>query len=84
MASNQPEYKQRYDKAYNARPEQLKKRAARNAARRDYEAKNGDLPSNVDIDHKQRLKEGGTNAMSNLRPTSQKKNRGWRKGKSGY
>lgn len=84
MASKQPESKQKYDKAYNARPEQVKKRAARNAARRQYEDRNGDLPSNVDIDHKQRLKHGGTNAASNLRPTSQKKNRGWRKGQSGY
>lgn len=73
-----------YDKAYNARPDQLKKRAERNAARREYEKAHGDLPRSVDVDHKTPLKRGGTNAMGNLRAVSQKENRGWRKGKSGY
>jgi hypothetical protein len=84
MASNQSAAKQKYDKEYNARPEQVKKRAARNAARAKYEDVNGDLPSNVDVDHKKMLKSGGSNDISNLRATSQTENRGWRKGKSGY
>ena len=69
-----------FDKAYNAQPDQLKKRAARNAARRelikDGVVKKGD---NKDVDHKKMLDSGGTNARSNLRVTDQKTNRGWRK-----
>ena len=69
-----------YDKAYNARPDQLKKRAERNAARRelikDGVVKKGD---GKDVDHKKMLDNGGTNAKSNLRVTDQKTNRGWRK-----
>lgn len=84
MANKGGPQKAAYDKAYNARPDQLKKRAQRNAARREYEKKHGDLPSNVDVDHKKPLDRGGSNALSNLRATSQKDNRGWRKGKSGY
>lgn len=73
-----------YDKAYNARPEQKKKRAERNAARREYEKKHGDQPSTVDIDHKQPLSGGGSNNMSNLRAVDETRNRGWRRGQSGY
>lgn len=73
-----------YDKAYNARPEQKKNRAARNKARREVEKKQGKLPSDVDVDHKHRLAKGGTNHATNLRTTSQKQNRGWRRGKRGY
>jgi hypothetical protein len=73
-----------YDKAYNARPEEVKKRAMRNKARAEYEKAHGDLPSNVDVDHKKPLKNGGTNAASNTRAIADTKNRGWRKGESGY
>ena len=68
-----------YDKAYNAKPDQKKKRAERNAARREFEKDHGNLPSNVDVDHKKMLDNGGTNAKSNLRAVDQKTNRGWRK-----
>lgn len=68
-----------YDKAYNAKPDQVKKRTMRNAARREYEKTHGDLPSNVDVDHKKMLDTGGTNAKKNLRAVDQKTNRGWRK-----
>lgn len=84
MANKGGPQKAAYDKAYNARPDQKKKRAARNAARREYEKRHGDLPSDVDVDHKHRLAKGGTNNPDNLRATSQTKNRGWRKGKKGY
>lgn len=76
-----PERKAEYDKAYNARPEQKKKRAMRNAARRELEreglVKKGD---GKDVDHKKRLAHGGSNSRSNLRVVSQKTNRGWRRG----
>lgn len=84
MASKQPKSKQEYDKAYNARPEQVKKRAMRNKARREYEEAHGDLPSDVDVDHKKRLAKGGSNNLSNLQAKDQTTNRGWRKGKKGY
>jgi len=74
-----------YDKAYNAKPEQVKNRVARNAARRELMAEGkvskGD---GKDVDHKKPLIKGGSNGKSNLRVTSETTNRGWRKGKSGY
>jgi hypothetical protein len=73
-----------YDKAYNARPIQKKRRAMRNAARREYERLFGDQPTSVDIDHKRRLAKGGDNTKGNLRAVGQKHNRGWRKGMKGY
>ena len=69
-----------YDKAYNARPEQKKHRAERNAARSQLEkagvVHKGD---GKDVDHKKMLDNGGSNARSNLRAVDQKTNRGWRK-----
>lgn len=80
-----PERKAAYDKAYNARPAQKKKRAMRNAARRELEREGlvhkGD---GKDVDHKTPLKRGGSNSRSNLRVVSEKANRGWRRGKSSY
>lgn len=69
-----------YDKAYNARPEQKKNRAERNAARRELE-KSGVVHKGdgKDVDHKKMLDNGGTNSRSNLRVVDQKTNRGWRK-----
>lgn len=73
-----------YDTAYESTPEQIAKRSQRNKARRQYEKAHGNLPSTVDVDHKRMIKDGGTNATSNLRAVSETKNRGWRKGKKGY
>lgn len=83
MTSKQSKAKQAYDKAYNARPEEIKKRAMRNKARAEYEKKHGDLPSNVDVGHKEPLKDGGGNGHGNLKAQTQKENRGWRKGNNG-
>jgi len=69
-----------YDKAYNAKPEQVKKREMRNQARaeltKDGKVHKGD---GKDVDHKSMLDGNGTNAKSNLRVKSQTENRGWRK-----
>jgi hypothetical protein len=73
-----------YQKEYNARPDEIKRRSQRNKARRAYEAKNGDLPSTVDVDHKRMVKDGGSNDGKNLRAVHQSKNRAWRQGKKGY
>ena len=77
------DYKKEY-REYQGTPEQIAKRSQRNKARRAYEKVNGDLPSNVDVDHKKMIKDGGTNAASNLRAVSESKNSAWRKGKKGY
>jgi len=78
------DYKHEYE-SYHSSPEQKKKRAQRNAARRDAEkagrVKKGD---GKDIDHKRPIRSGGTNAPSNLRVKSESANRAWRKGKKGY
>lgn len=75
-------YRDEYD-SYHATPGQKKNRALRNTARRELVAegrvKKGD---GKEVDHKKMLKDGGSNAKSNLRVTSASKNRAWRKGKS--
>lgn len=77
-----PERKAAYDKMYNARPAEKKRRAMRNAARRKMEEA-GKVKPGQDVDHKKMLRDGGNNDMSNLRAVSQKENRGWKRGKSG-
>ena len=74
-----------YDKAYNARPEEVAKRVKRNQARATME-KAGKVTKGdgKDVDHKKPLKKGGSNGASNLTVKSETANRGWRKGKSGY
>jgi len=61
---------------YNGSPAQKKNRAKRNAARRVAEKKGtvrkGD---NKDIDHKRKIKDGGTNAKGNTRVRSRSANR---------
>ena len=78
------DYRHEYD-SYHSKPEQIKKRAMRNAARRDAEKKGkvhkGD---GKEVDHKNPLRKGGSNAPSNHRVTSESSNRGWRRGKTGY
>ena len=74
-----------YDKAYNARPEEVAKRVKRNQARAKLEdqgrVSKGD---GKDVNHKTPLKRGGSNGDGNLEVTSKTDNRGWRKGKTGY
>jgi len=74
------DYRKEYD-TYHAKPEQKKKRAMRNAARRELQAEGrvskGD---GKEVDHKKPLRAGGSNARSNLQVTSVSKNRAWRKG----
>lgn len=74
-----------YDTAYEARPEQVKKREQRNEARAIMIAKG--LASKGDgreVDHIKPISGGGTNNTSNLRSISAEKNRGWRSGESSY
>lgn len=65
-----------YDRAYQAQPEQVDKRVARNAARREMmregKVHKGD---GQDVDHKHQLALGGSKASSNLRVVSASANR---------
>lgn len=78
------DYKEEYRK-YHGTPEQKKKRAMRNAARRKAEREGrvskGD---GKEIDHKIPIRKGGTNSNGNTRVAPKAKNRAWRKGKKGY
>ena len=73
-------YRHEYD-TYHAKPKQKKRRAERNSSRRKMEkvgrVKKGD---GKDVDHRDR--NTANKSRSNLRVTSQKRNRGWRKDKS--
>lgn len=74
-----------YQKAYNARPEEVAKRVKNNAARREAIAEGKvKVGDGKDVAHKKSLENGGTNAKSNLTVQDRETNRGWRKGKSGY
>ena len=69
-----------YDKAYNARPDQVKKRMERNQARAELmKAGKVSKGDGKDVDHKKMLDAGGSNDKGNLRVVSQTENRGWRK-----
>jgi 5-methylcytosine-specific restriction endonuclease McrA len=76
-------YKKEYD-SYHSKPEQKKKRAKRNAARKQAErtgkVKKGD---GKDIDHKKPLRSGGSNSKKNLRVRSKSDNRADNGGKGG-
>lgn len=78
------DYRKEYD-TYHATPEQKKRRAMRNKARREA-MKQGKVRryDNKHIDHKLPIRKGGTNAKGNTRVVSATKNKGWRKGKKGY
>lgn len=77
------DYKREY-REYQGKPEQIKNRAKRNAARRDMEQKGrvhkGD---GKDVDHKRPLITGGSNSSANLRVVSQSVNRGYRRDAKG-
>ncbi len=77
--------KLKYQKAYNAKPENVKKREQNNLARAHLiKAGKVHVGDGKDVAHVKALQDGGTDAPSNLVVTSQKANRGWRKGHSDY
>jgi len=78
MSKRVRDYAKEY-REYHGTPEQIAKRSKRVLARRAYEKVHGDQ-TGKDIDHKKPLRNGGSNALSNLRATSVKKNRGWNRG----
>ena len=71
--------------AYESSPAQVKNREARNKARAMEERKLGrKLPTDVDVDHKLPMKNGGKTTPSNIRAISESRNEAWRKGSKGY
>ena len=65
------DYKEEY-REYHGRPEQIKERAQRNAARAKLGLKVGDPR---EADHKRPISQGGSNSERNLRAVSQATNR---------
>ena len=70
-------YRQEYDE-YQGKPDQIKKRAMRNAARAT-EVKAGKVKKGdgKDVDHKQPLSKGGKTVKSNLRVKTATDNRSY-------
>jgi 5-methylcytosine-specific restriction endonuclease McrA len=68
---------------YQGKPDQIKKRAERNAARAEYVKSHGKSSvAGKDVDHKKPLVKGGSNASSNLRVASKHDNRSFKRTKS--
>ena len=76
------DYKKEYAN-YQGKPDQIKKRAERNAARREL-AKSGVVHKGDgrEVDHKKPLVKGGTNARSNLRAIPASQNRSFARTKT--
>lgn len=72
-------YRKEYDN-YQGKPDQIKKRASRNAARKDME-KAGKVKKGQDVDHKNG--NAKDNSKSNLRAQSPSKNRSFPRNKKG-
>ena len=83
MKNGKRDYKRENEK-YNSKPEQKKRRAARNKARaqleREGKVKKGD---GKDVNHKRPLSKGGSNSRKNLSVSSQKANRSHHINKTG-
>lgn len=68
------------DRGYNAEPAHIKGRSQRNQARTIMAKDLGKKAiAGKDIDHRVMVKDGGSNARSNLRVQTEHKNRGWRR-----
>jgi 5-methylcytosine-specific restriction endonuclease McrA len=82
MKNGKRDYKTEYNK-YHSRKKQRVNRSLRNQARASYEARNGDLPASVDVDHRKPLSKGGSNSGRNLRVLSRSANRSFKRTRSG-
>jgi 5-methylcytosine-specific restriction endonuclease McrA len=71
MPAKRRNYKAEYER-YHSRPEQIRRRAQRNAARRILGLKKGD---GKEVDHKKPLSKGGTNSRDNLSVKTRSSNR---------
>lgn len=75
-------YKQEYER-YQGTPKQLAAQSERHKARRAYEKEHGDLPPNVDVDHKKAMSKGGKSTLSNLRASHESENTSFSRTKTG-
>lgn len=80
MTNGKRDYKKQ--RAYDSKPDVKADRAARNRARLKVKNSGVDVRGK-DVDHKTPIGKGGTNARSNLRAVSPKKNRSFARTKSG-
>ena len=71
MAEKARDYREEY-RQYHGKPEQIKERAQRNAARAQMGLKVGDRR---EVDHKNPISNGGSNRIDNLRAVSRATNR---------
>lgn len=74
MTDGKRDYKKELEWENERARHRLKDRVMRHKARRDVEAKVGNLPSSKHVDHKKELTRGGSNSSSNLRVVSAKTN----------
>ena len=72
-----PNYKRDYKQEYATAKKrgEVEDSNTRHKARREFEKKHGDLPTHIEVDHKKKIKDGGTNDMSNLRARPRSENR---------
>lgn len=82
MKNGKRDYRTEYNR-YHSRKREKIKRASRNAARREYEEKHGNLPASKDVDHIIPLSKGGTNSSRNIRAISRYINRSFKRTKKG-
>lgn len=77
-----PEQIRAHYESYQGRADQIAKRSQRNKARRTMEKEHGKAAlKGKDVGHRTPIKNGGTNARSNLQIQSVKSNRGWERKK---
>lgn len=75
-----PEQMREHYRDYQGTPEQIKKRAKRNAARREMERALGKKAlEGKDVHHRKPIRAGGGNAKRNLAVVPRSTNRGWRR-----
>ena len=83
MKNGKRDYKAQYEN-YDGKESVKKNRAKRNKARREMErAGKVSKGDGKDVDHKKPLSKGGGTEKSNLRVTSKKKNRSYKRNKDG-
>lgn len=74
-----PENRDYKKEAARESPERQEQRRERQRARYAYEKKNGDLPTNVHVDHKKPLSQGGSNDPKNLRAIPKARNESFKR-----
>lgn len=74
-----PENRNYKAEAARETPERQQARRDRMRARYQYEKKHGDLPTDVHVDHKKPISQGGTNDAKNLRAIPKARNESFKR-----